>query len=75
MKITYFRNKPIEVPEMEILKNVNFKKNYINKNQNLFPKSNSSITINKRNDDLNKFILFANNLYIPKNKNKGKNKK
>ncbi len=72
---SYFRNKPIEVPEMEILKNVNFKKNYINKNQNLFPKSNSSITINKRNDDLNKFILFANNLYIPKNKNKGKNKK
>ena len=70
-----FRNKPIEVPEIEILNNVNFTKNYNNKSQIIFQKNNSSNTINKRNDDLNKFILFANNLYIPNNKNKTKTKK
>lgn len=67
------KNKAIEITE--IFNKLNFNKNSNYKNQKIFPKSNSSVTINKRNDDLNKFILFANNLYVPKNKNKTKTKK
>lgn len=65
---TQIINKPIEVPKVEVLNNKNnprieneeIKK--INNDQN-----ENNRTLNKRSNDLKKFILFANNLNFPLN--------
>ena len=60
-------NKPIEVPKIEILNNNDITNEKIKPLIDVKNSNNSSKTLNKRNDDLQKFILFTNNLNFPYN--------
>ena len=60
-------NKPIEVPNIDMLNNNNITNEKIKPLIDVKKINNSSRTLNKRNDDLQKFILFANNLNFPYN--------
>ena len=59
-------NKPIEVPKIEILNN-NITNDKIKPLIDVKKNNNLTRIVNKRNDDLQKFILFTNNLNFPYN--------